>query len=321
MTQQPGWGQPPAQQFPQQGYAPQAPQGFPGQPAPQGGNPWGGGQQQYRGPAPMQSQEGEEFDDFFSGGEKGAPGYDFGATQNGGEKAVGAQIIGTIVKMVKQQQRDFSSGNPLWFDNGDPRMQVAVTLQTDLRGWAGVKPKLIPKDPATEQPLGPEHDNGERRIFVKGDMVRAVNVACQAAGQKPRVGGKLAVRIKGFQPTDKGNDKTLYDAAYQPAPEKVETDAFFGQAEPAPQAPQGYAPQQQYAQGGPVQGYAPAPQQGYPQQQFPSQLGNNPAPQQAPDFAQPGYAPQAPQQQAAPEVQQAPPAPPAAPQGFEAPQF
>ena len=285
MTQQPGWGQQPQQQFPQQGYAPQQQQ-FPQQGyAPQQQAPWGQQagqlQQQYQGPAAVASVEGEAFDDFFSGGEKGAPGFDFGATQNGGEKQVGSMVMGEIVHMVKQQQRDYATGNPLFFDGGDPRMQVAITLQTDLRGWAGVKPKLIPKDDATGQPKGPEHDDGKRRVYVKGDMVRAINQACAAAGQKPRVGGKLAVAIRGFEPTNKGNDKTLYDAQYVPAPEKVATDSFFGQQQPAQAAQQApgaaygappmqappaaqQLPQQAFANGQPpvVAGYEIQPQQG-----------------------------------------------------------
>lgn len=335
MTQQ-TWGAPPQQQFPQQGQ----PQ-FPAQPAPGGyapqQNPWGGQpQQQAPAPRPAPVETADSFDDFFSGGVKGAPGFDFGATQNGGEKVIGATIMGTIIEMAKMQQRDYTDPSKLlYFDNGDPRMQVAITLQTDLRGWAGVKPKLIPVDEATQQPKDPSQDDGKRRIFVKGDLVRAINVACAAAAQpgqpvqKPRVGGRLAVRVKGFEPTQKGNDKVLYDAQYVPAPEVAPTDSFFEQpaAQAAPaqagwaqQATQPPAPQQF---GGPVPGFQgqpdvqgqfpqPAPAQqppaqvaGYaiqPQgQQNPSTLGNGQAPTQAPDWAQPqgqGYAPQgeAPQQ-------------------------
>ena len=352
MTQQPGWGQQPQQQFPQQGYAPQQQQ-FPQQGyAPQQQAPWGQQagqpQQQYQGPAAVASVEGEAFDDFFSGGEKGAPGFDFGATQNGGEKQVGSMVMGEIVHMVKQQQRDYATGNPLFFDGGDPRMQVAITLQTDLRGWAGVKPKLIPKDDATGQPKGPEHDDGKRRVYVKGDMVRAINQACAAAGQKPRVGGKLAVAIRGFEPTNKGNDKTLYDAQYVPAPEKVATDSFFGQQQPPqgqafPQvAQQGFpaqqAPQQGFAQQAPA--YAPPAGQGYEQapvvstatgqpvvhqQQVPAQVAGyeiqpqgGPVPGTQPSTLGQGQAPAAPPEWAQQAPQQAVPA--GAPQ-YDAPPF
>lgn len=326
MTQQ-TWGAPPQQQFPQQGYAPvQQPGGYA---QPQQQAPWGGQPQQQAPTAPAVAPvSGEEFDDFFSGGVKGAPGFDFGATQNGGEKAVGSQVIGEIVEMVKMQQIDFGTKKPLFFENGDPRMQVAITLQTELRGWQGVKPKLIPVDDATGQPKAPQLDDGKRRIYVKGDMVRAINVACAKAGQKPRIGGKLAVVVKGFEDVGKGNPKTLYDAQYLPAPEKVATDSFFDAGQQ--QAPQQFAqapvqqqaapPVQMPAYGGPGDAAPqfPPPQQAQQAapQQYPSTLGNNPAPAGPPEWAAPaqqGYAPPAPAQQQAPV--------PAGPAGFEAPPF
>lgn len=343
MTQQ-TWGAPPQQQFPQQGQ----PQ-FPAQPAPGGyapqQNPWGGQPQPQQVPAqPVQQsvrvEVGDEFDDFFSGGGTKIPGFDFGATQNGGEKMIGAMIQGTIVEMAKMQQRDYTTGDPLFWEPRtpgearEPRMQVAITLQTELRNWQGVKPKNVPKDASTEQPLPPEADDGKRRVYAKGDLQRAINVACDKAGQKPRKGGKLAVRVRGFEPSNRGNDKVLYDAQYLPAPEVVPTDSFFEQPAqqappqqqfqptavapqggqvymappgtqlppPAQQAPQGFDPSQLSAPPAPqppaqVAGYAIQPQG----QQNPSTLGNGQAPTQAPDWAQPqgqGYAPQgeAPQQ-------------------------
>ena len=367
MTQQPFPGQPQQgwpQQAPQQGYPAQQPQygqpaadPWPTGPSQPAQNPWAGQQPQAQAPAaPAPAvQTGDEFDDFFSGGGEKIPGFDFGATQNGGEKQVGSMIVGTITEMAKMAQRDYSDKNKvLYWEPRDesevrrPRMQLAITLQTDLRNWQGVKPKLIPTDPVTNQQLTPDHDTGLRRVYVKeySDMNRAINIACQQAGQKPRKGGKLALIVRGFEPTDRGNDKVLYEARYQPAPEVAPTDAFFAQPAPAAPAPQGF--------GGPVPGFQGQPdQQGQfppaqvaqqplaapqhavqqqggvlpqgqgqvanqtgqpepvaaPPQQFPSTLGNNPAPAAPPAWAGPtgqeGYAP-APEQQAAPQQPAAP---------------
>lgn len=313
MTQQPGWGAPP--QWAQPPQPPQQPQyAPPQQPAWPGTNP---NQQQYppqqgqapayNGPAAAAPVSGDEFDDFFSGGVKGEPGFDWGSTHNAGKPLVGSQIIGTIVEMVKGQQTDFATRKPLFFDDGQPRMQVAITLATDLRNWEGVKPDQIPADPATGQAKHPSLDQGLRRIFVKSDMKRAVAEACGKAGQKPRKGGKLAVRVKGFEDVGKGNPKTLYDAAYQPAPEDAGTGDFFqAPAQPqAPQAPAQYAPQ------------APAQPQ-YAPQALHAGTFSMPAP--APNYGQlPGQGEQAPYPpQAAPA---APPQAPPAPEAPAAPQF
>jgi hypothetical protein len=353
MTQTPGgWGQPPAQQQQQQGWGqPPAQQQYPaqqpqqgwGQPPAQQQAPWGGQPQQNpapHGPPPVPAQSGDEFDDFFSGGVKGEPGFDWGATQNAGKARQGANIAGIITEMVQMQQTDFATREPKFYQDGAPMMQVAITLQTQLRGWEGIKPDQIPVDPNTGQPKHPSQDVGLRRIYVKNDMKRAVTEACNKVGQKPRKGGQLAVLLKGFEDRGKGNPLPLYDAVYQPAPDDGGTAGFFQASGPGQQvsAGQDAAPQQTYAQGssfgggdrglqqqppappaqqGPPPGWQPPQGQGYavnaagqpeqvgpPPGQNPSSLGNSPAPTTPPDFAQPGYG-QAPAEQAPPQ-QQAP---------------
>lgn len=329
MTQQPGWGQPPAPQY--------APQGQWGQPAPQQQAPWGQAPQQQgqwgqpaapAAPA-IPAESGDEFDDFFSGGVKGEPGFDWGRAtnqQDPGKAALGASVAGTIVEMVRMQQTDMATKQPKFYPSGEPMMQVAVTLQTELRGWQGIMPAQIPLDPSTGQPKHPQQDLGLRRIYVKNDMRRAVNEACAKVGQKPRKGGKLAVKLNGFEDRGKGNPLPLYEAVYVPAPEPDAAGDFFQtppQA-PAPQqpvAPQ-YAPVVSTATGQPVvhqqqvPAYAPEQPQyaGAPQGSY----GNIPpaVPAQQP------AAPAGPPEWATPPAQgQAPAAPPAAPAAQGAPQY
>lgn len=315
MTQQPNpWGQPP-QQYPQYppapaGYPPagHVPQGWgqpPQYPPAQQPNPWGGPPQQ---PVAPRAVVGEEFDDFFSGGGTGAPGFSWGRQSSNDKVVLGTSVHGTIVEMAQMQQTDFATKRPLFYDSGEPRMQVAITLQTDLRNWQGITVDSIPTD-EHDQKLGPEHDTGLRRIFVKNDMRRAVAVASQKAGQKPRKGGKLGVKVTGFKPTGKGNDMPLYEAVYVAAPEPELSDSFFDQSQQ--QAPQAPAPQQAPVQPAPMPGYGQVPpgqqQYGQPAPQAPGYpapgYGNipvQPPTQQGPppDFAQPGY--QGPPQPVAP---------------------
>ena len=325
MSNQPmqgGWGQPPAQQ--QQYAQPQQQQGWGQPPAQQGQpqqNPWGNApgqsqQQQYQGPPPVAATVADEFDDFFSGGVKGEPGFDWGRATNQqqpGKTAIGSNIAGIITEMVQMQQTDMATRAPKFYESGDPMMQVAITLQTDLRNWAGIMPEQVPDDPNTGGKKHPGEDTGLRRIYVKNDMKRAVTQACQKVGQKPRKGGMLAVQLVGYEDRKKGNPMPLYEAVYQPAPEDGGTAGFFagqqasapgqqafaGQDTAPPQQPgqqfQNVPPSQSFpapAQQGPPPGYAPPQGQGYaPEQgqQNPSTLGNAQAPQTPPDFAQPGY--------------------------------
>jgi hypothetical protein len=76
-----------------------------------------------------------------------------------------------------EQQRDIKSGEKKFWADGDPMMQLVVTVQTDLR------------DPAFED------DDGKRRIFIKGQMKNAVSDAVRQAGARGlEVGGTLHVR-------------------------------------------------------------------------------------------------------------------------------
>ncbi|MGW4388234.1 hypothetical protein [Streptomyces sp. NPDC004685] len=76
-----------------------------------------------------------------------------------------------------EQQRDIKTGEHKTWANGDPMMQLVVTVQTDQR------------DPAIED------DDGKRRIFVKGVMKNAIADAVRVTGAKGlEVGGSLWVK-------------------------------------------------------------------------------------------------------------------------------
>lgn len=112
-------------------------------------------------------------------------------------------VGGRITEPPKvEQQRDIQSGEAKFWSDGNPMMQMVVTVQTDER------------DPAIED------DDGRRRIFVKGQMKNAVSDAVRQAGAKGlEVGGALHVRYthdgeqkqRGFSPPKQ------YAAKYVPA--------------------------------------------------------------------------------------------------------
>jgi hypothetical protein len=91
---------------------------------------------------------------------------------------IGTTVKGIIESAVVEQQRDIETGLPKTWDDGNPMMQLVVTLDTDERESG--------------------EDDGKRRLFVKGQMRAAVVDALKAAGVKAiEVGGTLAVKYSG----------------------------------------------------------------------------------------------------------------------------
>lgn len=169
-------------------------------------------------------------DAFFGGSAKSAKFETIGETVGGPITHIGAE----------QQQTEFGSGKPLFWDNGEKRTQLPITVQTNQRD---------PYDP---------QDDGQRTFYVKGEMKKAIQAALRAAGRGMAVGGTLTLTYVGDEPT-KGFPKKLYQASYTPPAPGA---GFFEQGEPQQQA----APAPQYAppvQAAPVaQPTAPAAQPG-----------------------------------------------------------
>lgn len=142
-------------------------------------------------------------------------------------ETVGATVTGKIAASPQvRQQTDISSGAALTWDNGDPKMQLVVQLQT------------------TEH-LDDE-DDGMRNLYVKGSkdpasksMHAAVAAAVQNAGAKGlEVGGTLTVKYvgDGVSKTRGFNPPKQYEATYQ-APDASEFLGGVTAQQAAPVAP------------------------------------------------------------------------------------
>lgn len=132
---------------------------------------------------------------------------------------VGDSVAGSIDDEPQAaQQTDFTTGEPLTWPNGDPRMQVVVTLATDQR------------DP------GVKDDDGIRKLYIKGkSMTGAVRDAIRKAGAKGlERGGQLTVTYTGDGVAERRgiNPPKLYTAAYAP-PSVNAVNAVLAQPEPA----------------------------------------------------------------------------------------
>lgn len=140
----------------------------------------------------------------------------------------GDLVKGKVVDVASGQQFDMKTNAPLFWDDGNPRTQLIITLQTDLRD-AQI-----------------EDDDGQRRIFAKkpSQMLRAINDAFQKAGGRTITerGATLAVKYVSDEPSSRPglSPAKVYVAQYLPAPAGADdllssaTPATNGHAQAAP---------------------------------------------------------------------------------------
>lgn len=140
-----------------------------------------------------QQYQAPSADDFLMGG--GVPSAKF--------PAIGHTVSGRITERpIVEQQRDYTTGDLKFWDDGKPQMQLVVTLATNER-----------------DPENPE-DDGTRRLYVKGQMKNVVASAVRATGARGlEVGGTLTVTYArdGQKTNPKFNAPKNFDAAYVPA--------------------------------------------------------------------------------------------------------
>ena len=249
------FGQQPQQQYgyPQQGY---------------------GYQPQQRQPAQLSS-----LGDLLAG--NSAKAY-FGANSQPGDT-----VTGVIEKIETTQVNDFQTKQPAFWNDGRPKEQIHVIIQTQLR------------DPSVEE------DDGRRSLWVKGwgIQLKACRDACRQAGVKiPKPGDTITERFVGLgQRGDAPQPPKVFEFHIEPASSvnslvngsQPRQPVQQGSQQPPVQQSQQDYPQQQYAPQQPTQ----TPNQGY--QQPPVDPWNPPTQQQPQQPAQPVQLGQ-PQQQADP---------------------
>jgi hypothetical protein len=265
---QPQYGQMPPQQ-----YAPPMPQYQPPAPAPQQyaapAQPGGFFQTQdpyiqaQQGPAvPPAPQPGAVTQADTTGFWGGAPSLSFDAAKGYGK---GTFRGGQVLSKTISDQTEMGNGKVRTWGDGSPRKQMVLLLQTSERA-----------DP---------QDNGQRQLFIKGDLPRACREAFQAQGASD-------IEIGSWVYAAWVDDKAAKTAGHNPSKVYQVVYARPGQPDPMPAPAQvtPAAPQFAQPQPGQVIGQMPMPVQAYP--------GQGPT-------AQPQYAPpvtEQPQQYAAPQV-------------------
>lgn len=119
--------------------------------------------------------------------------------------AIGTTVTGKIVAPPEvQQQTEIGTGRPLTFDDGKPRQQLVITIQTDQR------------DPEISD------DDGQRRVFVTGTKASeggGMLGAFKRAGITDlQVGGTLTVKYThdGARTSPAYSPPKQYEASYAP---------------------------------------------------------------------------------------------------------
>jgi hypothetical protein len=94
----------------------------------------------------------------------------------------GTRVGGRVLSTAVRQVTDYKTGELLFWQDGNPRQQIVVTVETDLRD-----PEL-------------DNDDGHRSIYIKwwGESRKRLLDAVRAAGDKDvRVGGQFAATYVG----------------------------------------------------------------------------------------------------------------------------
>ena len=148
---------------------------------------------------------------------------------------IGDSVTGTITAEPEvRQQTNLQTGKPETWDNGDPKHQLVVTLQTAERADSD--------------------DDGIRNIYIKGSkkagtksLHDAVATAVRASGADGLAkGGTLTVTFIGEEPSQtRGfNPRKLYEAKYVPPAPGAASGEYLGTAQAAAQPAQADAPAQ-----------------------------------------------------------------------------
>ena len=205
----------------------------------------------------------------------------------GANSQPGDTVTGVIEKIETTQVNDFQTKQPTFWNDGRPKEQIHVIIQTQLR------------DPSVED------DDGRRSLWVKGwgIQLKAFREACMQAGVKtPKPGDTITERFVGLgQRGNAPQPPKVFEFHIEPASSvnslvngsQPQQPVQQGSQQPPVQQSQQDYPQQQYAPQQPTQ----TPNQGY--QQPPVNPWNPPTQQQPQQPAQSVQLGQ-PQQQADP---------------------
>lgn len=113
---------------------------------------------------------------------------------------VGDSFTGVIAELETAQVRNYESGEPEFWEDGNPKLQIVVTLDTDYSTSS--------------------EDDGQRKVYLFGQKLQAAKSALKEAGvDKLEKGSVFTITYTGTKPAanKKYNDVKLYGITIVPA--------------------------------------------------------------------------------------------------------
>ena len=156
----------------------------------------------------------------------------------GADSQPGDSVTGVIEKIETTQVNDFQTKQPAFWNDGRPKEQIHVIIQTQLR------------DPSVDD------DDGRRSLWIKGwgIQLKAFREACRQAGVKiPKPGDTVTERFVGLgQRGDAPQPPKVFEFHIEPA---SSVNSLVNGSQPQQPVQPGFQqpPQQQYAQQQPQQ--------------------------------------------------------------------
>lgn len=127
---------------------------------------------------------------------------------------VGESFTGTITDLRTVQVRSYDSGEPEFWDDGKPKLQIEVTLATDYL------------DPMLDE------DDGTRRVYLFGQKLSAAKQEMKSKGiAKLEKGMGFTISFTGEKPASnkKYNNVKLYGIEIEPATSNPDVDALLAE--------------------------------------------------------------------------------------------
>jgi fructose-specific component phosphotransferase system IIB-like protein len=125
---------------------------------------------------------------------------------------VGDYFNGVITDLRTVQVRSYDSGEPEFWDDGKPKLQIEVTLATEYL------------DPSLDE------DDGTRRVYLFGQKLSAAKQEMKSQGlSKLEKGMKFTISFVGEKPSSnkKYNNVKMYGIGIEPAVSNPDVDALL----------------------------------------------------------------------------------------------
>lgn len=125
---------------------------------------------------------------------------------------VGDSFTGTITDLRTVQVKSYDTGEPEFWDDGKPKLQIEVTLATNY-----LDPEL-------------DEDDGTRRVYLFGQKLAAAKQEMKSKGlSKLEKGMAFTITFTGTKPASnkKYNDVKLYGIEIDPATSNPDVDALL----------------------------------------------------------------------------------------------